>query len=63
MKTKVPFADRCPTRFERGPKHRRYVTWRWQCPRKKLKGLPYCSYCERYSVKMERLAKKKAEER
>jgi hypothetical protein len=51
---------RCPTRFERKPKGLRYVTARWQCPRFCLKGLPYCSYCEGYSRKQERLAANRA---
>lgn len=54
-------ADRCPTMFERRGKGMRYVYARWQCPRKKMKGLEYCSYCEPYSKKLERWeAEKKA---
>jgi hypothetical protein len=51
----VPWEDRCPTSFERRTKGRVYVNARWRCPRKKLKGLPYCSYCEPFAKKLERL--------
>jgi len=47
--------DRCPTRFERRTPGKQYANARWQCPRKKLKGLPYCSYCEPSDKKRERL--------
>lgn len=58
MKPTVPYEQRCPTNFERRTRGRRYVNSRWQCPRKKLKGLPYCSYCEGYQRKRERLTAK-----
>ena len=51
--------DRCQTTFERKPKGLRYVTARWRCPRKKLKGLPYCSYCEPSWEKEQRLKAKR----
>lgn len=60
MKKEIPWQDRCPTHFERRSKGKRYVNSRWRCPRPKMKGLPYCSYCEPYSKKMERLEAKKA---
>lgn len=56
MKSKVPQEDRCQTRFERRSHGKMYVNRRWQCPRKRLKGLPYCSYCEPGHKKAERLA-------
>lgn len=57
-KSTVPSEDRCPTTFERKPRGCRYVTARWRCTRKKLVGLPYCSYCEPFSKKLERLRAK-----
>ena len=48
--------ERCTTRFERRSPGKMYVNRRWQCPRPKMKGLPYCSYCEPYSDKMKRLS-------
>ena len=54
----IPHEDRCPSSFERRTPGRRYVNARWRCPRKKLKGLPYCSYCEPQDKKRERLAAK-----
>jgi hypothetical protein len=54
--SKVPYEERCPTHFERSTPGRMYVNRRWQCPRKKLKGLPYCSYCEPSDKKRERLS-------
>jgi hypothetical protein len=59
--TTVPHEDRCPTRFERSTAGRRYVNARWQCPRKKLRGLPYCGYCEPWDKKRDRLAARKME--
>lgn len=53
------WTERCPTVFERKPRKSRIVTKRWQCNRPKMKGLPYCSYCEPYSAKRERLEAKK----
>ena len=41
----VPNEQRCTTFFERKPKGLRYVTRRWRCPRKRLKGYDKCSYC------------------
>lgn len=58
MKKPIEREDRCGTMFERRGKGMRYVYARWQCPRKKLKGLPYCSYCEPYSEKLKRRAAK-----
>lgn len=55
----IPLENRCPTTFERRSPGKRYVNARWRCPRPKLKGLPYCSYCEPYSAKRERLDAKK----
>jgi hypothetical protein len=57
--SKVPYEKRCPTRFERGDPRKKYVDRRWQCPRPKLKGLPYCSYCEPWGKKQERLEAKR----
>lgn len=59
MRKQIPWEDRCPTSFERRTKGRMYVNRRWRCPRKKLKGLPYCSYCEPWSEKQARLATKR----
>ena len=56
----VDYEQRCPTRFERRSPGKRYVNARWRCPRKKLKGLPYCSYCEPWDKKQARLAAKRA---
>ena len=55
MKRQMLNSEQCPTHFERRTPGRRYVNWRWQCPRKKLRGLPYCSYCEPWDKKRERL--------
>jgi hypothetical protein len=55
--------DRCPTTFERRTPGKRYVNARWRCPRPKMKGLPYCSYCEPYSEKRARLEAKRAKEK
>jgi hypothetical protein len=55
MRHEVPFEDRCPTYFDRRTRGARFVLARWQCPRKKMKGLPYCSYCEPLNKKLERL--------
>ena len=58
----MPYAydkNRCPMYFERRIKGKRYVSSRWRCPRQKLKGLPYCSYCEPWSKKKERLDAKR----
>jgi hypothetical protein len=60
MRKKIPYEERCKKYFERRTKGRMYVNARWHCPRKKLKGLPYCSYCEPRDKKRERLAAKKA---
>ena len=46
--------ERCPTHFEKKIPGRRIVSRRWQCPRPKMKGLPYCAYCEPYSEKVKR---------
>lgn len=61
MKKEIPWQDQCPTFFERRSPGKRYVNARWRCPRKKLKGLPYCAYCEPWSKKQERLAAKRAQ--
>lgn len=55
----IPFEQRCPTTFERRSKGKRYVYARWQCPRKKLKGKDYCSYCTPYSVREARAQQKR----
>ena len=57
MANALDMAERCPTMFERRGKGMRYVYARWRCPRKKMKGLPYCSYCEPASEKHKRLDK------
>lgn len=59
MVKEVPLEQQCGNTFERKPKGLRYVTARWRCKRKKLKGgLPYCSYCEPSWKKLERLEAK-----
>ena len=55
MNARPDWPDRCPTLFVRQTPGKQYVNARWQCPRKKLKGLPYCSYCEPSDKKRERL--------
>ena len=55
----VPYEDRCPKWFERRSPGKRYVNSRWRCPRPKLKGLPYCAYCEPWDKKRERLQAKR----
>lgn len=60
MKEKIPYERRCETTFERKTPGKRYVNARWRCPRPRLKGLPYCSYCEPWGAKQERLAQKRA---
>lgn len=59
MKSIVDRADRCKTVFEHRTPGKMYVNARWRCPRKKLRGLPYCSYCEPYSEKIKRLEAKR----
>lgn len=54
MKKEIPWQDRCPTMFEKRIPGKRYVAKRWQCPRKKMKGLPYCAYCEPHREKIKR---------
>ena len=56
VRKQIPREDRCPKYFERRTRGRMYVNARWRCPRKRLKGLPYCSYCEPADKKHERLA-------
>ncbi len=58
MATKVPYDQRCANSFERKTKGRMYVNARWRCPRKKLLGSSYCSYCEPSWEKADRLAAK-----
>lgn len=60
MSAAVDWEDRCPNYFERKIPGRRIVSSRWPCPRKRLKGLPYCSYCEPWSKRQERLAAKRS---
>ena len=60
MTKPVPYDLRCHGWFERRTQGRRYVNRRWQCPRKALKGLRLCSYCEPSWEKRERLAAKKS---
>ena len=56
----IPWEEQCPKYFERRTPGRQYVNARWNCPRKKLRGLPYCSYCEPWDKKQARLAAKRA---
>ena len=44
----IPYEQRCVTHFERRGRGKRYVYARWQCPRKKVRGSDYCSYCKRF---------------